>query len=275
MTRAAAKATEAAEDLLAWLRSQPRAPVQPPNPIAALPGPAAEDPGADRPKDVPGPDTPPVPVPFVGSGEPAPRPGGVPEQADRHAPLRLAHTDWLYHRLRITGPKAALARFRDAACGAGTVPWQLDLDRMAEDFFHLLAAPPPRAGSLHPPPRSLSLAGARIVADRLITAVARRQALAVARVGTQPGLPVRPACPGAGASFGAAPWPRRSGRAGLALATLGHDADAPPGGRGHRCRGAGAAGPGRGGVGNHLLVGRLDAVAGPGRDRRDLAGAAV
>jgi hypothetical protein len=189
MTRAAAKATEAAEDLLAWLRSQPRAHVQPPNPIAALPGPAAEDPGADRPKDVPGPDTPPLPVPFVGSGEPEPRSGGVPEQADRHAPLRLAHTDWLYHRLRITGPKAALARLRDAACGAGIVPWQLDLDRMAEDFFHLLAAPPPRAGSLHPPPRSLSLAGARIVADRLITAVARRQALAVARVGSSRACP--------------------------------------------------------------------------------------
>ena len=117
-----------------------------------------------------------------------PRPGSRGIRRERGSALRLAHPDWLHHRLRITGP-AALARFRDAACGAGTVPWQLDLDRMAEDFFHLLAAPPPRAGSLHAPPRSLSLAGARIVADRLITAVARRQALAVARVGTSRACP--------------------------------------------------------------------------------------
>jgi hypothetical protein len=111
-------------------------------------------------------------------------------------------------------------------------------------------------------PARMRVDGARIVAGRLITAVARRQALAVARR-HQPGLPVRPPRPGAGAGCGAAPWPRRSGRAGLALATLGHDADAAAGGRGHRCRDAGAPGAGRGGVGDHLLVGGLDAVAGP------------
>jgi hypothetical protein len=133
MTRAAAKATAAAEDLLAWLRSQPRSRVPPPHPVALLPGPAAENPGADILRDVPGPDSPgaaaPAPVPsapaldpFVGSGEPAVRPGGVPEHADRHAPLRLAHTDWLHHRLRITGPTAALAAFRDAAPAPGPFP---------------------------------------------------------------------------------------------------------------------------------------------------------
>jgi hypothetical protein len=54
---------------------------------------------------------------------------------------------------------------------------------MAEDFFHLLVVPPARAGSLVPPVRSLSLAGARILADQLCAAVARRPALAVGRVG--------------------------------------------------------------------------------------------
>jgi hypothetical protein len=104
-------------------------------------------------------------------------------RTDHGAPLRLAHTDWLYHRLQISGPATDLADFRAAAAGAGTVPWQIDLDRMAEDFFHLLVAPPARAGSLIPPTRSLSLAGARIVADQLCAAVTRRQVLAAAQVG--------------------------------------------------------------------------------------------
>ena len=77
-------------------------------------------------------------------------------------PLRLTHTDWLHHRLLITGSAADLAAFRQAAAGAGTIPWCLDLDRMEEDFFHLLVAPP-RAGALIPPARSVSLAGARIL----------------------------------------------------------------------------------------------------------------
>jgi hypothetical protein len=99
------------------------------------------------------------------------------------APLRLAHTDWLYHRLSVVGPAAGLTDFRAAAAGAGTVPWHLDLDRMVEDYFHLLVAPPARAGLLAAPMRSLSLAGSRILADQLCAAVARRHALAVARVG--------------------------------------------------------------------------------------------
>jgi len=71
----------------------------------------------------------------------------------RHAPLRLAHPDWLHHRLLVAGPAADLATFRQAAAGAGTIPWQLDLDRMEEDLFHLLVAPPPRAGALTAPSR--------------------------------------------------------------------------------------------------------------------------
>jgi hypothetical protein len=88
-----------------------------------------------------------------------------------------AHTDWLYHHLTVTGPTQDLDAFRRAAAGAGVIPWHLDLDRMEEDFFLMLAAP--RSG----PARTLSLDGARLLASELRTAVARRHALAIARVG--------------------------------------------------------------------------------------------
>jgi hypothetical protein len=88
-----------------------------------------------------------------------------------------AHTDWLYHQLAVTGPTADLDAFRRAAAGAGAIPWHLDLDRMEEDFFLRLMAPP--AGQA----RTLSLQGARLLAAALRAAVARRHALAVARVG--------------------------------------------------------------------------------------------
>jgi hypothetical protein len=97
----------------------------------------------------------------------------------RHAPQRLAHPDWLFHRLYVSGPRADLAGFRGAAAGAGTIPWQLDLERMEEDFFHLLIAPR----------RSLSLAGARILAGELRTAVAQRHALAMTQVGQSQACP--------------------------------------------------------------------------------------
>jgi hypothetical protein len=212
----AAKATEAADTLMAWLQTQPRAA------DGMVPGdrareggdrareggatPAASDPAAAaatavaNAQSAPGAAVaPPTPAgtatPPAGAATPAPPPPSRarsprsrarspdPGRTDRHAPLRLAHTDWLYHRLQVTGPAATLVAFRAAAAGAGTVPWQLDIDRMAEDFFHLLVAPPARAGSLIPPPRSLSLAGARIVADQLCAAVARRQAMAAAQIG--------------------------------------------------------------------------------------------
>ena len=38
------------------------------------------------------------------------------------APLRLAHTDWLHHRLTVAGPNDAVAAFRAAAAGAGEHP---------------------------------------------------------------------------------------------------------------------------------------------------------
>ncbi len=97
-------------------------------------------------------------------------------------PFAPAHTDWLFHHLRIEGPAEALAAFRRAAAGAGIIPWHLDLDRLEEDAFLRLAAPTGQ-------PRTLSLEGARMLAAELRDAVARRHALAVARVGTD-----RPCC---------------------------------------------------------------------------------
>jgi hypothetical protein len=99
------------------------------------------------------------------------------------APLRLAHTDWLHHRLTVTGPAAELAAFWAAAAGAGVIPWQLDPDRLAEDSLHLLVAPP------SPHQRSLCLPGARLLAGQLRDAVVRRNDLAVTRVGRSRACP--------------------------------------------------------------------------------------
>jgi hypothetical protein len=60
---------------------------------------------------------------------------------------------------------------------------------MEEDLFHLLVAPPARAGALSAPSRSLSLAGARILAGQLRAAAAHRHALAIARVGHSEACP--------------------------------------------------------------------------------------
>jgi hypothetical protein len=98
-------------------------------------------------------------------------------------PMRLAHPDWLHHRLAIIGPVDQIAAFRRAAAGAGIVPWQLDLDRMQEDVFHLLVAPPSTQ------PRTLSVAGARVLAGQLREAVGRRHERAVARVGASQACP--------------------------------------------------------------------------------------
>jgi len=77
-----------------------------------------------------------------------------------------------------------VAAFRAAARGAGVIPWHLDLDRLEEDCFHLLVSPPA------PQHRTLSLAGARILAGQLRDAVARRHDLAVARVGRSRACPL-------------------------------------------------------------------------------------
>jgi hypothetical protein len=205
MTTAAAKATAAADAVLAWLREQP--PVFPParrgapDAVLAEPQPgldtaspeayAAGHPEADIGARQTVDPTPVAALPDVAepSGDrraprscqtSAPTAGG---EITGDAPLRLAHTDWLHHCLAVTGPAGELAAFQAAAAGTGIIPWQLDRDRLAEDFLHLLAAPPPSQQ------RSLSLAGARILAGQLRDAVARRHDLAVARVGRSRACP--------------------------------------------------------------------------------------
>jgi hypothetical protein len=181
---AAAKATAAADTVMEWLRSQPRQDER----VASAAAPAAEPRAAGGGAEAIGTEPETILSASVdpldaASLAPVPPSAFILDQQEPHALLRLAHPDWLHHRLQITGPASDLAAFRVAAAGAGTVPWQLDLERMEEDLFHLLVAPPARTGAPAPPQRSLSLAGARILAAQLCTAVARRHALALSRVG--------------------------------------------------------------------------------------------
>ncbi|GGC65393.1 hypothetical protein GCM10011504_49260 [Siccirubricoccus deserti] len=101
--------------------------------------------------------------------------------ADRLVPV---HTDWLYHHLRVTGDPGEVTAFRTAAAGAGVIPWQHDLGPAAEDWFHLLVAPPA------PQRRSLSLEGARILASQLQEAAEARQRLAVERAAASRACPL-------------------------------------------------------------------------------------
>ena len=89
---------------------------------------------------------------------------------NRHLP----QPDWLAHRLTVEGEAGDVAAFRLASCGSGIVPWHHDADRMAEDWFHLMLAPPPYR-------RSISVLGARVLAGQLRDAVWEAQARALAR----------------------------------------------------------------------------------------------
>lgn len=177
----AEKAMQAADALHAWLDGQPKASSDLTAPdLHPATGPGPECPGAasghsssmalaapDRPEQ-------------AGQAGTATRGRRRREFA---SPLQPAHTDWLHHRLTIAGPPRDIAAFRDRACGAGTIPWRLDLERLEEDWFHLLVSPPA------PQSRKLSFAAARIVAGQLRAAVARRDALATARVGRSHACP--------------------------------------------------------------------------------------
>lgn len=123
----------------------------------------------------------------AGTVEAEPAEDGRPTNANldtSRLPLPLAHTDWLHHRLAVFGPDDTVAEFQAAAAGAGTVPWQLDLDTMTEDLFLQLVSPPP------PQTRILRVAGARKLAAELRAAMARRHGLAVARVGHSRACPL-------------------------------------------------------------------------------------
>jgi hypothetical protein len=85
--------------------------------------------------------------------------------------------------LIVSGPIADITAFRTAAAGAGTIPWHLDLDRLEEDWFHLLVSPSA------PQQRSLSVEGARVFAGQLRAAVSLRHELGVACVGQSRACP--------------------------------------------------------------------------------------
>lgn len=92
-----------------------------------------------------------------------------------YKPVYLKQPDWLAHRLTVRGPADAVASFVFAASGSGAVPWHQDFDRLAEDWFHLMMAPP-----LHR--RSVSAAGARVLAGQLRDATWESHAVMMARM---------------------------------------------------------------------------------------------
>jgi hypothetical protein len=97
-------------------------------------------------------------------------------------PLALPQPDWLQTTLAVTGPADRRAAFRAAAAGAGVVPWVVDYDRLEEDWFYLLMAPPP-------PYRAISAQGARILARQMREATWTRHEEALGRVGTSRACP--------------------------------------------------------------------------------------
>ncbi len=96
------------------------------------------------------------------------------------AKLRPRAVDWLEHRLTVSGPALALEDFRRTAAGAGIVPWAIDFAEVEEDWFHRL---------MSPGERTLSAAGARVLAGQLREAAERRHGIAGARVGRSRACP--------------------------------------------------------------------------------------
>ena len=163
---AATRADQAAEALDTFLRDRPAAAASLDPGQAAVPSPEGDGAFGDA----------------VGSSRRGTRQAGPAALAvAAGGPLRLPHTDWLFHRLTVTGPAATVAAFRATASGAGTVPWRFDGDSLEEDWFHLL---------VNPAHRALGLAGARVLAGQLREAVEHRHTLAVARVGHSRACPL-------------------------------------------------------------------------------------
>jgi hypothetical protein len=99
------------------------------------------------------------------SGNPAAAGGDVSTDI-----LCLPNSDWLAHRLTITGPIAAVVSFRHAAAGTGRIPWQVDYERLEEDWsLKLLAPSPVDDGSFRP--AGISAQGARTAARQMRTAL--------------------------------------------------------------------------------------------------------
>jgi hypothetical protein len=92
------------------------------------------------------------------------------------ASWHLPQPDWLQHRLTVWGAAGEVAGFCRAAAGSGVVLWWQDHDRLAEDWFHLLLEAPPER-------RSISVAGARLLAGQLRDAVWEAHELALSHLG--------------------------------------------------------------------------------------------
>lgn len=97
--------------------------------------------------------------------------------------MALPNTDWLTHRLAVSGPAADVAAFRAAAAGAGAIPWHLDLDGLREEWFLRLLAPWPAA-------REISVEGAHILADTYRDLVGAHHDRVLAAVGRSRACPL-------------------------------------------------------------------------------------
>jgi hypothetical protein len=106
--------------------------------------------------------------------------GGFARGDDALAPPR---TDWLRHDLVVSGPLEDVTALRQAAEGAGAIPWQLPaLDLAEEDRVLALVKPPDGSPGLR-------IAAARVLARHLRTAVEDHQQRAIAAVGRSRACP--------------------------------------------------------------------------------------
>ena len=92
------------------------------------------------------------------------------------------HVDWLWNELTLSGPVAPVEEFREAAAGAGVVPWTLDLAALEEEFLLPMLSPPDGV-------RAISLTGAKLLARRLRDAAAANHQAAMTRAGADRSCP--------------------------------------------------------------------------------------
>ena len=114
----------------------------------------------------------------------APSPPPAQPELPPHAPpgvLALPHPDWLRHELTATGDADALRSFRTAAAGAGVAPWVHDRDQLEEHWLALMLAQPGR---------TISLAGAKVVAREARDAMREEHDEATAWVGRSRAVPL-------------------------------------------------------------------------------------
>jgi len=179
--RATQQAEAAADPLFDWLRS-PRGTV--PDESNGTPGVIDDAAASLRGDERPLPDTIAAAATTRVGDHDGVRPAYSRERpAFAGAPLRLAHTDWLHHRLVAAGRRRRWPRFRRQPAVAERSHGSSIWIAWREDLFHLLIAPPP------PQRRRLSLDGARMLASQLREAAALRHDAGTARVGCSRACP--------------------------------------------------------------------------------------